>query len=289
MRSLFAIFILTLLPGLLIGCGNTTKPKTDKNKDTLAPTIITTHKKIISKDTLVTIGKTSIWIKSPEGEPKADILVLPGWNFPKEKICKESDFCEKALAKGYRLILPEMMKSVYASKYYPETREDYQSFLTLTWVIDTMIPALQKDYGMLKVGSRNYLHGISTGARGAALVHLNTGTLFSKVVLLSGDYNNASMPEDNLLKNTFGPYTEFKERWIANDNPWEQTSSWTADLYIAHGNMDDVVDFKQSLTFSGKIHTEHPEVRMTKNYPDAKHDFEFWGGETENVLNFFEK
>ncbi len=272
---------------LLLGCGSGKKNIQQENNDSLQ-TKSTSQRMIISKDTIIQVGNTPVWVKSPDGEIKADILVLPGWNFEKEKICKESDFCEKALAKGYRLILPEMMKSVYAAQYFPETKKEYKNFLTLTWVIDTMIPELQKKYGIF-TGKNNYLHGISTGSRGAALVHLNTGNLFTKVVLLSGDFNNATMTTDNLLKNIFGTYDQFKERWIANDNPWDQSTQWTADLYIAHGTADDVVPTDQSINFADKIEKEHSTCLVIKNFPDAKHDFKFWGSETEKVLEFLER
>ena len=242
---------------------------------------------ILSADTMVCIGKTAVWIKSPSGEVKADILVLPGWNFAKEKICKESDFCDKALAKGYRLILPEMMKSVYASVYFPETRNDYRNYLTLTWVTDTMIPTLLKEYGIFS-GKKNYLHGISTGSRGAALVHLHTGKLFSKVALLSGDYDQTQMPNDNLMKNTYGPYSSFRERWETVDNPTYLSGKWTASLYIAHGMHDDVVPVSQSQNFATKIEQEHPQCHIVKNFPDNRHDFVFWNGETDPILAFFE-
>jgi len=272
---------------LLFSCGSTQKTEViiPKNDDTVVTKKV--EKMITSKDTIVTIGKTAVWIKSPDGDINADILILPGWNFAKEKICKESDFCSKGLAKGYRLILPEMMKSVYASQYYPETRADYKAFLTLTWVTDTMIPALQKDYGLFMT-KNNFLHGISTGSRGAALVHLNTGDLFTKVVLLSGDYNNGEIPTDNLMKNTYGPFSQFKDRWISNDNPWEQSSKWTADLYIAHGTTDDVVPVEQSQRFAEKIQKEHPGIKFVSNFPESKHDFAFWGGETDAILKFLE-
>lgn len=273
---------LYIIPFLLLSCGASKKITPPEETKPISMRIIK------SNDTIVTLGKTPIWIQSPTGEIKADILVLPGWNFPKEKICKESDFCSKALAKGYRLILPEMMKSVYASQYYPETRDDYRKYLTLTWVTDTMIPALQKDYQIF-TRKNNYLHGISTGSRGAALVHLNTGTLFNKVVLLSGDYNNAEISDDNLMKNTYGPFSEFKERWIANDNPWEQSVQWTADLYIAHGTNDDVVPTEQSIRFADKIAKNHPTCKVIKNFPNSMHNFTFWGGETDAILKFLEE
>jgi esterase/lipase superfamily enzyme len=278
---------LFFIPLILLSCGTKTPVVKNEIKDTVKVDSSVTKPNNPVLDMIVKVGDVPVLIKSPEVEIKADILVLPGWNFEKEKICNESDFCTKALEKGYRLILPEMMKSVYASQYYPETRSDYKKFLTLTWVTDTMIPKLQRNYGIF-TGKKNYIHGISTGSRGAALVHLKTGTLFTKVVLLSGDYNNGELSDDNLLKNTYGPYDQFKDRWIANDNPWELSLTWSADLYIAHGTNDDVVPVEQSQRFADKIKKEHPQIKFVSNFPDAKHDFKFWGGETEAILDFFD-
>jgi esterase/lipase superfamily enzyme len=280
--TLSAIYIF-----LFFSCGTAQQKKEVLPKDSTS-TEINTLSMTLPADTIITIGKTPIWIKSPKGEIKADLLILPGWNFSKEKICNESDFCEKALVKGYRLILPEMGKSVYASEYYPETRNDYKKLLTLTWVTDTMIPALQKDYQIF-TGKNNYLHGISTGARGAALVHLTTGKLFSKVILLSGDYDQTQLTKDNLMTNTYGPYEKFKERWETVDNPIHLAANWSAQLYIAHGTEDEVVPTEQSKDFSKSIAHLHPQLKLVSHFPTAKHDFIFWGGETEKVLKFLEE
>jgi hypothetical protein len=269
---------------LFFSCGSTQPKKETRTNDS---TQVNQFTMTLPQDTIITIGKTPVWIQSPQGEIKADILILPGWNFPKEKICKESDFCSKAVTKGYRLILPDMMKSVYAAQYYPETRSDYRKLLTLGWVTDTLIKSLQKDYNIFN-GANNYLHGISTGARGAALVHLNTGKLFSKVVLLSGDYNNDWLTNDNLMKNTLGPYEQFKDRWEKSDNPVAQCKKWTADVYIAHGTKDDVVETRHSQNFAKRIE-ELRSSKVVQHFPEAGHDFIFWGGETNEILKFFEE
>jgi len=272
---------------LLISCGTgkVKEPIDTSLKDTIKTTMLMNK---LPKDTIVTIGNTPVWILSPEGEIKADILILPGWNFPKEKISKESDFCSKALAKGYRLILPEMMKSIYASHYYTETRNDYKNYLTLTWVTDTMITQLQKGHQIFS-GKKNYLHGISTGSRGAALVHLKTGKLFTKVVLLSGDYDQTQMSDDNLMKNVYGPYEKFKERWEKEDNPTYLADQWSANVYIGHGEMDEVVPVQQSKNFAEVLNKKLPHLKVVTHFPESKHDFVFWGGETEAILNFLEK
>lgn len=282
------ISFLTVIILALIGCGQkqANKNQNDPVVDTIpkAPVI---ERKIMALDTTIKISNVDVWVLSPEGDVKADILVLPGWNYVKEKICKESDFCDKALGEGYRLILPEMMKSLYASQYYEETRSDYHNFIKLGWVTDSLIPRMQEDYNAFQ-GKENYIHGISTGARGAALVHLSTGTLFNKVVLLSGDYNNIILSEDNLLTNLFGPYEDFHERWMSNDNPYAMADKWTASVYIGHGKKDRVVETKHSMGFADRLMELHPALQVDTNYPgDAGHNFKFWGGETEKILEFF--
>ncbi len=117
---------LPILFFLVLSCGNSSIKKEIPANDSISSNQ-SIQRMTLPSDTIINVGNTSIWIKSPQGEIKADILILPGWNFVKEKICKESDFCDRALAKGYRLILPEMMKSIYASQYYPETRSDYKA------------------------------------------------------------------------------------------------------------------------------------------------------------------
>ncbi len=147
---------------------------------------------------------------------------------------------------------------------------------------------MQKEYQIFS-GKNNYIHGISTGARGGAMVHLTTGNLFTKVVLLSGDYDQTLTQDDNLIKNVYGPYAQFKDRWEKEDNPVYLSDKWTAELYIAHGTMDDVVEVSHSKIFAQLLQKKFPNKKIISHFPEAKHDFNFWGSETEAVLNFFDR
>ncbi len=77
-------------------------------------------------------------------------LCCPDGILAKTKLVTKLLFCKRALAEGYRLILPEMLKSTYATHYFPETRNDYRAYPTLTWVIDTLIPELKKKFGIFQ-------------------------------------------------------------------------------------------------------------------------------------------
>lgn len=258
-------YLLLIILSLSFNCTS----KKESPKTEIKSNIITS---ITNNDTIISLNQTKINIRYPKTKFKGDLLILPGWNFPYDSICAVSDFCTMALDSGFRLILPDMKKSVYASHYYSETKSSYKTYKTSTWVVDTMIPFLQKELNIFTT-KYNYIHGISTGARGAAIIHLKTDTLFKKVILLSGDYDQTKMPTDNLMKNTYGSYEMNTDRWIKDDNVITQIDKWKAAVLIAHSFDDDVVPFAQSALFFESL----PEsTTKTSVYLKGGHNWKFW-------------
>ncbi len=82
-------------------------------------------------DTSLIISNVRVDLIFPNSLVEGTILVLPGWNFKCNDICQKSDFCQKAKREGYVLIMPDMLKSIYASQLYPETRKDWLKYPTL--------------------------------------------------------------------------------------------------------------------------------------------------------------
>ena len=81
----------------------------------------------------------------PLGVNMGTIVLLPGWNYSVLDWCSKTSICEKAKSLGYNLVLFDMSKSVYASKTYPETREDMKKYVTRTWLKDSIIPFFQNE------------------------------------------------------------------------------------------------------------------------------------------------
>jgi len=100
-------------------------------------------------------------IAIPANHNGKTLLLLPGWNYPRTGWCDSTEICRKALAAGYALVAPEMGKSIYATRYYPETRQDWRRYPTLAWLMDTLTPHLQHTYGLLQQGQPNYVLGRS--------------------------------------------------------------------------------------------------------------------------------
>ncbi|MFN5795301.1 MAG: hypothetical protein ACK455_10895, partial [Bacteroidota bacterium] len=101
--------------------------------------ITTTNKTVPSKSIkhLDLYGETISCLNSTQ--EKAVILFLNGYNFSVQKAIYESNFIENALDRGYSIVMPEVKKTVYAKKNYPETAEFLVSQKKLNYFTDTLI------------------------------------------------------------------------------------------------------------------------------------------------------
>ncbi|MCX6244713.1 MAG: prolyl oligopeptidase family serine peptidase [Bacteroidetes bacterium] len=241
-------------------------------------------------DTTILIGTVPVDFRFPATVSCGTILVLPGWNFSKTNVCERSEFCSSAKERGYALVLPEMLKSVYSSELYKETRADWRRYPTLRWITDTLIPYCRLHFGLFNRGDKNFLYGISTGARGVALVAENTGDLFMAGAALSGDYDQTAMPDDKLMTGYYGPYQQFSDRWEGKDNPFLHSDRLKIPLFLAHGKKDAVVPCSQTTAFYNKIAAENPVRGQILQLSDTcGHNYAFWNSCTRQVLNFFRK
>ncbi len=244
------------------------------------------------------IGKFEIDIKVPTHIPaneiKGSILILQGWAFPKDDWCKKSKLCEKALAAGYRLIMPEMGKSVYSSKYYKETLKEWRVFPKRGWLTDTVFKELQEKYGIMLAKDiskeKNYIIGLSTGGRGVALITLDKPEIFTACAALSGDYDQALMPTDRVMAGFYGSFVTQTKRWQNEDNVLARITEWKTPIYIGHGKKDVIVPPAQSKLLYDAIKKNHPNLNIKLNMPtNNAHDYKYWDSEVDNMLAFFEK
>jgi S-formylglutathione hydrolase FrmB len=274
---IFISSVLFFIPGF-----TQKKAEIKKTVDTTKATMLPKH------DTLLSINDHPVFIKICGGKKKGTFLVLHGWNLPAEDWCNKTSLCEEVLKLGFCVVLPDMGKSVYQQKDYPETRNEWRMYPTREWLTDTLIPLLQQKYSLLSENENNYLAGLSTGARGVALVLLDLPSLFKGAAALSGDYDQLKMPADNLMTGYYGPIKLFKDRWENTDNPMSRIKEFNTPIYLGHGKLDKVVPPEQTLMFYDSLKKYHPALKIKLNMPDAQHDYQYWGSEVENMLKFFE-
>lgn len=230
----------------------------------------------------------NVFIKIPSQMPvKGIIVVLPGWKLPVLDWCTKTTFCQKALAMGYILIMPEMAKSIYATQRYPETRKDWLPYATRTWFKDTLIEHLQKQYRLLLPGQKSYLLGLSTGARGVALLALDCPEIFCKGAGLSGDYDQMQMPKDALMTGWYGAIDTYPQRWIVTDNPVYRFKELKIPLYLGHGKADKIVPVGQTTQFADSLKKYNPKLVKYHINETAEHNYDYWNSEVDAVLEFF--
>ncbi len=215
------------------------------------------------------------------------LLVLPGWNFPRTSWVENTKLVDYAEQYGYILILPEMGKTLYESQYYPET--------TMKWnpipggqFIKFFIEQVQQRHNLLQAGQYNTLLGLSTGGRGVALIALENPNLFVAGASLSGDFSQENTPSDRLMTAVYGAYKSFSHRWKGKDNPQARVAEWKMPLYLAHGTNDNIVPESQSSLFYKALKQYHQNNVVVEYNPvkGAGHDYNFWGGQLENVFKF---
>ncbi|HEX2933792.1 MAG TPA: prolyl oligopeptidase family serine peptidase [Bacteroidales bacterium] len=231
-----------------------------------------------------------VYLKFPGNKTaKGVIVVLPGWKLPVLDWYTKTTFCQKALAMGYILIMPEMSKSIYATQRYPETRKDWLQFATRTWFKDTLITYLQKQYGLLLPGQKNYLLGLSTGARGVALLALDCPEIFRKGAGLSGDYDQTQMPKDALMTGWYGSFSEYTDRWKGPDNVVSRFKELKIPLYLGHGKADKIVPVSQTIQFADSLKKYNTKLVTCHINETAEHNYDYWNSEVDAVLAFFNK
>jgi len=252
------------------------------------------EKKIVLKDTILQIANKNhfvkVSIKIPEKEAIGTIVVLPGWNHPANNWCTKTEFCSKALQKGYVLILVDMIRSIYSKRTYIETRKDWRIYPTRKWFTDTLITYIQKNYNLLQENQNNLIIGLSTGARGVALLCLDCPKIFKKAAALSGDYDQTKMPEDALCISFYGEMSKFAERWNGGDNVINRISEFKTPIYLAHGKLDKIVPCNQTELFYEVLKKQKPELQVKCSInPNADHNYKYWDSEVDSVLEFFQR
>ena len=282
--------LLILCALLIAACGREASPSdasADQDGDN-GPTAPRGCQLPIGRRTVEVEG-VAVDLLMPEDKYVGDLLVFPPWNTSRDQWCMHARFCNKASKRGYRVIMPEMGKSIYAQTIYPETREDWRTIPTIKWVKERLIPDLRNNFCLLKEDGQNFVIGASSGARGAILLAEEMPTFFVAAAALSGDYDPSLMKGDNIYRGFLGDFDSFRKRWETAENVVEGCSAIQAALYLGHGKADEVVPYMQTQILYDQIKLQSPNLKILLNLPeDRGNDFAYWGSEVTNVLDFFE-
>ena len=87
--------------------------------------------------------------------------------------------------------------------------------------------------GVLDKNKKCFVLGLSTGARGAAILMLENPDIFSGAACLSGDYDPTLQKNDNLMINALGTYEKNKKAWNGDNNIINRVKEFKNPIFIA--------------------------------------------------------
>lgn len=268
--------------------GNPVSDKAGKNTveslqtDSVVPTKI--------KDTVFYLHRNSdsfrIKIVVPE-KIKGNLLILHGWNLPADELCSKTSICKAALDSGYVLIIPDFGKTTYQWQNYPETLKKYLKYPTRQWIQDTFITVLQ-EMDLLNENERNFVYGVSTGGRGAALLALENPSIFKAAACLSADFDHSNLGDEPINNGFYGSQKLFPERRTGRDNIYNRAAEFTNSLFLAHGLNDKVCPASQTSDFSEKLDEINSNIKVETDLDsNGDHTYAWWDKKTLPILQFF--
>lgn len=289
-------FLLISLTAVLLACSTSGKEETNvKSTSQPLPPGKDSTEMVNSelKDTVFYLfrNKDSIRVQIlVPAKIKATLLFLHGWNLPSSDICQKTAACQQFLDSGFVLILPDFGKTTYQWENYPETKKSYLKYPTRHWIQDTFLVHLQEHFHLLEKEKNNFVMGVSTGGRGAALIALENPEIFKAAACLSADFDHSQLGDEPINNGFYGSLSKFPERWTGKDNIFNRASEFKNGLFLAHGVKDRVCPFAQTKDFQEELNRLKVKIEIeTIIDPSGDHTYAWWGKQILPVIDFFNR
>jgi dipeptidyl aminopeptidase/acylaminoacyl peptidase len=205
------------------------------------------------------------------------LIALHGWGDSAVVWMEKGELA--AFADKHQVVIaaPSMGKTIYETRFYPESRGTWTTAPGTRWVGEVILPYVRANFAVRQDRAGTGVFGYSTGGRGAVLL-AEAYPEFAFAGSVSGTYDlmtlQASESEYKIHEVVYGPREKFKARWELDNvvTPARLAKLGDTQLFIAHGGKDAVVkpDQLESLRSALKGRGEYVVV------PQAGHDWAFW-------------
>jgi S-formylglutathione hydrolase FrmB len=216
------------------------------------------------------------------------VVALHGWGQKPEDWREQTAIARLADQAGVVLALPAMGRTVYETRFYPETVLRWNRVSGLAWITSVVVPAIRARYSVSDQPSKVAVIGVSMGGRGAVRLCATSG-LFGFCAGLSGTYDLSLLPkgdfEYRIHAQVFGARDRFPERWHDEDcaHPAHLRALSLVPIYLVHGDQDRQVDISQLRSFRSLLADAHPNASLIE-VPHGAHGWEFWSSELPGVF-----
>jgi S-formylglutathione hydrolase FrmB len=237
-------------------------------------------------------GRVLVYAPATAGPGPAPLLVvLHGWNGTAEEWRRRPETAAVltlADEHGVIVAVPTMGRTVWESRFYPESRGRWGRVPGAVWLGEVVLPHLRAVLPIRKDRGGTVVLGNSTGGRGAVVLAQRYPE-FAAVASLSGTYDLGLLPasagEYKIHAVVFGPRARHPERWREEDTVGDARLARLrgVTLYLAHGAADQVVGADQLRAFERQL-GKHGIPATVVIDRAAGHDWKFWGTQLRPAL-----
>lgn len=237
-------------------------------------------------------GKGSLLVYLPAGYSKQKksplVIALHGWDHSAELFKSKSDLGALADKYGFVVAVPNMGKTIYETRFYPQTKGAWTTAPGTRWVGEVILPYLRAHFAVFDDRAHTAVIGYSTGGRGAVLL-AEAYPQFAFAGSLSGTYElmtlNPTEGEYKIHAIVYGSRDAFKERWQLDNcvAPERLKKLSGTALFIAHGAKDASVNPDQLALLRQALKGSAIEVEYVVA-PEAGHDWNFWNSQWGRVF-----
>lgn len=229
------------------------------------------------------------------GSSPRTVIAFHGYNGNERHWERNSAIEKYADTYGFAIVCPDMGRSIFATRYYPETTNKWSPKPGALFILEDLLPFLQRKLNLAWKGKSTGIMGLSTGGRGALMCATLQPEMFGGAAGLSGDYDPLAMKNNRLLTAVYGKYRDFPERWKNDDNIIVQAEKLKdTPVFLAHGKKDLVVPSEQSLLLAIRLKSLHRqngggyELEFHEG-KYRKHEWLFWNEQTPVMMAFFDR
>lgn len=211
------------------------------------------------------------------------MILLPGWRHPNSVWEKYSVLFQLAEQYGVALVMPQMGRANYLTRWYPETRGQMKwqgGIPSLLWVGRVLLPWIRERFGSVPL----YVAGYSTGARGA-MMSATRYPVFAGAGYLSGDWDLVT-DQGLLYRWSLGLMEKFPCRWRRDNSKYLAYRLKDTRVYASHG-------LKDRTTPAGQTELMHRDLDRLKIDNvlelDASggHNWAYWNRQFPRMFRWF--
>jgi len=227
------------------------------------------------------------------GENTRTIIALPSYNSNERDWERNTSIEYLADKYNMAIVCPNMKKSLYESKYYPDTTYRWNVIPGGKFIGEDLLNFVNKNFSLGYDSSKTAIMGVTVGAHGAILV-ASKYKAFSAAAGISGYYDPTIMTNSRMVQSVYGKYNDNRTIWENDDNNLKLAEGLSGvKVYLFHGSKNDAFTPGQSRIMAIKLkHLQKKSSSYSITYKESKsgyYGWTYWKRQIPEVMEFFDR